>query len=397
MNIGIIDAEIIGKSKHRFPNLVCMKLSSYYKQLGNNVDLVLNYDDINKYDKIFISKVFIKTDIPMEPNDKTLKTESSIVNFYKDNEFLKKPNVEYGGTGFFYDKAPQLPYDIEHSKPDYTLYNSWVEDRIKNGAKEKEFVYYKDYSIGFVTRGCFRQCEFCVNKNHTQCLKHSNLDEFMDINRPKLCFLDDNFFACSDWKKIIAEVKSTKKKFQFKQGLDERLLTEEKIDEMATWKYDGDFIFAFDNIEDAELIEKNAKYLKCKIGLKKQNIKFYVFCGFDRDGLYDESFYKQDIIDLFKRIFILAKYDFKPYIMRHENYNNSPYRGTYINVAMWCNQPNLFFTMSYHDVCKKDDDRRGGLQTSSTWKYHDIMFNKYKDIAEEYFYKSPNKIFKKWR
>ena len=43
MKIGIIDAEIMGKNKHRFPNLVCMKLSAYYKNLGNSVDLILDY------------------------------------------------------------------------------------------------------------------------------------------------------------------------------------------------------------------------------------------------------------------------------------------------------------------------------------------------------------------
>lgn len=31
MNIAIIDADLIGRKKHRFPNLACMKISSYYK------------------------------------------------------------------------------------------------------------------------------------------------------------------------------------------------------------------------------------------------------------------------------------------------------------------------------------------------------------------------------
>lgn len=33
MDIGIIDADLIGRTKHRFPNLACMKLSSYYKNI----------------------------------------------------------------------------------------------------------------------------------------------------------------------------------------------------------------------------------------------------------------------------------------------------------------------------------------------------------------------------
>ena len=35
--IAIIDADIVGKKKHRFPNLCCMKLSTYYKNLGYEV------------------------------------------------------------------------------------------------------------------------------------------------------------------------------------------------------------------------------------------------------------------------------------------------------------------------------------------------------------------------
>lgn len=228
MRIGIIDAEIIGKNRHRFPNLASMKLSSYHKMQGDNVTLLLSYDEVDSYDIVYISKVFIKTEVPCEPKDKSLKTERTIVEFYQNNPFLHKPSIKFGGTGFYYEKAPKLPDEIEHCKPDYHLYDEWVKHCIENRAKPKEFVYYTDYSIGFLTRGCFRQCEFCVNKVYKQCFAHSNLSEFMDTSRPKLCFLDDNFFACPNWKEIIEEVQVTGKRFQFKQGLDERLLTPEK-------------------------------------------------------------------------------------------------------------------------------------------------------------------------
>ena len=47
MNIGIIDAEIVGKSKHRFPNLCSMKISAWHKAKGDNVTLLLSYDNIS--------------------------------------------------------------------------------------------------------------------------------------------------------------------------------------------------------------------------------------------------------------------------------------------------------------------------------------------------------------
>ena len=31
MRIGIIDADLMGRKQHRFPNLCCMKISGYYK------------------------------------------------------------------------------------------------------------------------------------------------------------------------------------------------------------------------------------------------------------------------------------------------------------------------------------------------------------------------------
>ena len=351
MNIGIIDAEIIGKNKHRFPNLACMKISSWYKSQGDNVKLCLSYEDIEQFDKVFISKVFVKTDIPME--DKSIeKTELNCAEYYANNLFLKNPKIEYGGTGFFYEKAPKLPGNIEHCLPDYHLYDEWVANCIANGAKQKEFVYYTDYSIGFLTRGCFRQCQFCVNKVYNKCLAHSNLSEFMDVSRPKLCFLDDNFFACANWREIIKEVQGTGKRFQFKQGLDERLLTPEKIRLMETWKYDGNYIFAFDNISDKNTIVNKLNMLYEVAPNWKKQMKFYCFCGFDREGKYDEEFWLKDIKELFERFFILAKYSAHPYVMRHENYKHSPYYHLYDAIAAWVNQPSIYSTFNFDIFCK---------------------------------------------
>lgn len=322
MNIAIIDADIIGRKKHTFPNLACMKISSYHKKCGDTVTLLLSYDDIAFFDKVYISKVFTDT--------------------FVDDKYLRCSNVVFGGTGFFYDKAVPLPFDIEHIMPDYTLYDSWVDDCIKSGAKPADFSYYKEYSIGFLTRGCFRKCAFCVNKNYDKCLSHSNVLEFYDKTRPKLCFLDDNFFACANWFDIIQDVKKLGVPFQFKQGLDERLLTDKHIHEIMSWKYDGDFIFAFDNVEDSVLIESKLKRIFELYPNFKKRLKFYLFCGFDKYGIYDDDFWVRDIVSLFYRAFILAKYSALPYVMRFEKVYSSSYSGLYSVIASWCNQPSFF-------------------------------------------------------
>ena len=368
MKIAIIDADLISRTKHRFPNLACMKLSGYYKNLGNDVLLKIDYENLNEYDKVFISKVF--TDTPI------------------DEHVLKFPNVQYGGTGFFYDKAPTLPDEIEHHMPDYNLYDDYVSQKILDGGKRNDFKYYLDYSIGFLTRGCFRQCKFCVNKNYTKVFVHSPLKEFLDPSKKKVCLLDDNFLGCNDWKRMLTELRELGKPFQFKQGLDERILTDEKCNLLFSSKYDGDFIFAFDNIADKEIIEKKAKLIRQYCKNKGHNIKFYVLCGFDRHDRYDNSFWQQDIKDTFERIFILAKYNFTPYIMRFEKYKTSPLYGTYVNLACWCNQPNFFYNLSYKQFCKKDDLRKsGGKGSSATWRYFDELiisnndFKRYIDIV----------------
>ena len=65
MNIAIIDADLITKKRHRFPNLACMKISSYLKNERNNsVELKTDYENLSDYDRIYISKVFKETVLP---------------------------------------------------------------------------------------------------------------------------------------------------------------------------------------------------------------------------------------------------------------------------------------------------------------------------------------------
>lgn len=355
MKIAVIDADIVGKKKHRFPNLCCMKLSSYYKQQGNEVVLKTDYEALEKFDKVYISKVF--TDTPF------------------DNKVLDLPNVEYGGTGFFYDKAPKLPKEIEHSMPDYHLYDDWVQFNIDNGAKRQEFKYYLDYSIGFLTRGCFRQCEFCVNRNYKRVEQHSPLSEFYDPARKKICLLDDNFLGCPNWKILLQELQNTDRPFQFKQGLDERILTDEKCEMLFKSKYDGDFIFAFDNVDDYDIIEKKLKMLRRHTN---KIPKFYLFCGFDRNDKWDEDFWKQDLYDLWKRIELLMRYQCLPYIMRFYRYKESPYSGMYITLARWCNQPSFFKKTSLKEY--EEIDNRKSTSCRIKQVERDMP-----DLADAYF------------
>lgn len=344
MKIGIIDADLIGKKNHRFPNLASMKISGWHKRNNDDVLLITDYEKIRQFDKVYLSKVFMDTPVP--------------------EWVLKSENLVYGGTGFFYDKAPRLSDEIEFCFPDYHLYDEWID---KIGDKGSSTKYYKDYSIGFTTRGCFRQCPFCVNRNYKRVEPHSHLDTFVDKGRKKICLLDDNILAFGQWKRIFEELNETGKRFQFKQGMDERLLTPEKCKVIFNSNYDGDYIFAFDNIEDYALIEEKLKLLR---DYTNKIPKFYVFCGFDRIDKWDVDFWKQDIFDMMKRIELLAKYRCLPYIMRFNRYIESPYQGVYKTVAAWCNQPSFF---------KKKSLREFGIASGeeSARNRYIVQFEKY--------------------
>lgn len=409
MKIGVVDAEIIKrKGNHRFPNLASMKISSYHKAKGDYVELLLNLDYIDDYDVVYISKVF--TDTPF------------------DERILTKENVKYGGTGFFFDKAEPLPYEIEHSKPDYNLYNDWlkiqykkgeellekkiekaikkakdegepltlkeIEKKRKEGVKgyrREDFKHYLDYSIGYITRGCFRQCSFCVNKNHTKVSKHSPLEEFYEPSRGKIALLDDNFLGYPKWKEELTNLqrityKGSGRSFKFIQGLDERLLTEEKAKMLCESNYDGEFTFAFDNISDMRLIESKislVQEMQKEIG--KKDIRFYILTGYDFAHKYDEIFWVKDIEDTFKRIEFLIKYGCRPYIMKHKDHNASPFRGTYVNLGRWCNTVSVFKKMSYEEFVQANAEINPKAKKCATLDYYNEFKKAYPKIAEKYY------------
>lgn len=357
-SIGIIDADLISRKRHRFPNLVCMKLSGYYKSKGYQVRLLTDYNDVAKYDKVFISKVFTDTEVP--------------------EEILEMKNVEYGGTGFFFDQAPNLPDEIEHHFPDYHLYDEFVQEKINSGVKPSEFKGYTDYSIGFLTRGCFRKCSFCVNRKYSQVFAHSPLQEFYDPTRPKICLLDDNFFGFPHWETALKELIATGKPFTFKQGLDERLLTEKKCELLCSAKYDGSITFAFDNIADYDRIEAKLQMIR---KYTKKQFSFYVLVAYDRKGAWANDFWAKDIEEAFIRIALLAKYKCIPYIMRYAEYQNSPYRGLYITITRWANQPSFFKKKSLREFTEADSACGGKASTRYLAKFE----KDYPEIASRWF------------
>lgn len=383
MKIGIIDADLISRNKHRFPNLACEKIAGYHKRIGDDVTLITKWDYflLLGYDKVYISKVFTDTVVPDWCDPETIK------------ETL--PNVSLGGSGFYFDSAEPLPCYIEHHMPDYSLYNDWIEETVTQARNEQgerfnekkfrqQFKEYTDYSIGFLTRGCFRKCGFCINKKYDRVSAHSPLDEFYDPNKKKICLLDDNFLGIGKAKAIemLNELKATGKPFKFKQGIDERLISDEVCNIIFNSNYDGDITFAFDSINDYEIIESKLKIIKRYA--KKKSIKFYVLVGF-------ESTDETDIENAFKRVELLMRYGCLPYVMRYQSkegkpYLQSKYKDIYITLARWANQPRFIKKMSFREFCYVTQGQVKSADKQCTALRSMISFEReHKDIAQKYF------------
>lgn len=401
LRIGMIDADLLDRGT-RHPNLAQMKMSAFCKSRGHIVTLIYKDDDLNRlneFDALLVSKVFDFSRLPEQLSDyiplnepETLKKLNLCIKEQIESLENSPPNhvtVMIGGTGFFADGGRDLHHDVEHIMPDYHLYDEYVKHEIDSGIRRSSYYDdYVNYSIGFTTRGCFRKCDFCVNKKYDKAAVHSPVSEFLDPTRPAIYLWDDNILACSEWETIINQLQATGKPFQFRQGLDMRLMNDKRAEVLSKCRYHGDFIFAFDHIEDKGLITE-----KLTIWRKycKKMTKLYVLCAFDPqnrwDGISDyEKLELKDIEATFERIQILMTFGCLPYIMRYKSYKTSQFRGMYVELARWCNQPRFFKKMSFRDFCEANQKYH---RNKSTWcsSYRTLkQFERdYPNLAERYF------------
>lgn len=356
----LLDADLLDHQSKQ-PNLSLMKLSGYHKSIGDLVYLARDWEDLlyGEYDEAYIAKVFDFTRMKVP-------TETIL-------EMSRSAKIKIGGTGFFFvaywpGNILMLDEPVEHHMPDYHLYDGYVADMRAAGVKAKSLKEFTDFSYGFTTRGCFRHCKFCVNQLSSRVNGHSPVSEFLDPDRKRIYLLDDNILGYGKWREVFAELADTGKAFQYRQGMDIRLMTDEKAQVLAKARYYGDYTFAFDDLKDRDEIEKGIQIWRRHYD---GNTRLYVLSGF---GSQDEK----DIESVFERIRILMQYKCLPYIMRHKKYLESPYKGMYINLASWCNQPALFKKMSFWDFC----NARG---RDSSLRYAKKFADEHRDIADKYY------------
>jgi len=160
-----------------FPNLALMKLSAWHKSLGHHTE---RFIALEKYDKVYSSKVFT---------------------FTKTDDYLHG-HVVKGGIG--YGLYTTLPEEIEHTCPDYDLYG-------------------QDYSMGFLTRGCIRKCEFCfVPMKEGVIRANADITEF--AKHRDVVLLDNNVLAHDHGITQIEKMARLGLRVDFNQGVDARLI-----------------------------------------------------------------------------------------------------------------------------------------------------------------------------
>ena len=148
--IGIFDVD------SKLPNLALMKISSYHKSIGDDVEMYMPLFHQN-YQKIYASKIF-------KFSDSSLLTDDMIK----------------GGTGI--DFKTNLPDEINKQKPDYSLYNF-------------------EHSLGFTQRGCRFKCGFCVvPKKEGSPYEENTIEQIWDHRKSKfIILLDNDFFGNPNW------------------------------------------------------------------------------------------------------------------------------------------------------------------------------------------------------
>lgn len=277
--------------KNPYPSLGLMKISTWHKRKGDDVQLIK--DDVHSQTKDYFEK--------NEKCYKRLKDRYDIIyitslftyqapfvidsiNYYKNR--FPDARIKVGGImatlmpEYIKDKTGIDPHigllrGAEYCPPDYSLSD-----------------YTFPYSISFTTRGCFRRCAFCaVIKHEPEFKVKDNWVEDIDISKNGIIFWDNNWLASPNLEKDVERLIKFQEvgitQIDFNQGLDCRLFDENKAKLLSQLKIKP-LRFAFDNCSEDVHIQK-AIILAQKYGFK--DIRVYILYNSEDKNDTPEHFY----------------------------------------------------------------------------------------------------------
>lgn len=265
-------------------NTAMMQVSQYHKDLGDTVEPYLLFNH-NYYDKIYAFSMFDFTD-----------------------KGYVRSDMICGGTGF--DVKSKLPPEISAKDYDWSLYP------------------HCDFSIIWFSRGCNRNCPFCVVRQKEGKL-HPVRPKNLNPNGTYIKVMDNNFFGNPEWRAAIKQLQEWGQTVDF-QSVDLRIVTEEMIVAVKTLNTHNRRIkIAWDNPR-----EDMVPYLE-RI---KQWTKPYIFMVYVLIGYWSTP--EEDLM----RVKKLKDLGYDPFIMpfdKHDYYQK--------NFARWVNTKQIFKTISWED------------------------------------------------
>ena len=298
MRIGLIDVD-----SHRWPNLCLMKLSAYHKGRGDTVEW---WTPDGHYDLVYKSRVF---------TDAYSKDTITVTN---------ADEVICGGTG--YGPGPNLPDAVEHTRPDYALYPQ-----------------FPDTAYGFLSRGCPRNCGFCIvsGKEGQRSRQVADLSEFWD-GQKEIILLDPNLLACSEHEKLILQLAESRAQVDFSQGLDVRLITPDNVALLNKVRTKA-IHFAWDD-PNVDLTGHFRRFLELTNIQNFRRRKVYVLTNYG-------STHEQDLY----RVNVLRGLGYDPYVMIYDRPSAPPITR---QLQRWVNSKPIFHTVK--DFADYLPGKRGG-------------------------------------
>jgi hypothetical protein len=314
MKIGLYDVD-----SHNFPNLPLMKISAWHKSQGDEVEW---WFPMMHYDKVYVSKVFGDEYSQM------------------DMTAISADEIVFGGTGFAItiedgkevyhkDRDKDLPYEIEHIYPDYSLYPELT----------------KDKAYGFLTRGCCNNCSFCIVSQKEGMCSHkvADLSEWWR-GQKEIILLDANILACKDRVSLLQSLIDSGATVDFTQGLDARFITPE-IAEMLGKIKTKMYHFAFDFMKNEKAIIKGLKTYAKICGLPSSCSDKAVYMLTNYDTTHEEDLY---------RIRMIEECGFVPDV---RVYRKSTAPQITRDLQRWCNNRFLYKSTKWEDYVPRADGK----------------------------------------